>query len=219
MGTAQKSNQKIMTTKITVTALLTAVAIVLQYIEVPIPLVPSFLKLDFSDLPELIGSFVLGPQYGIIICLIKNLIHLPVSGSMFVGEFSNFILGAIFVFVAGMIYKYNKTKKGAVIGCVAGAMAMAALSVVTNYFVVYPVYAQLWAGGDMQVIVNMYKTILPYSDTLLKSLIIFNVPFTLFKGLADAVVAIIIYKPLSNMIVRMNTAFTKKRAPKAQKSR
>lgn len=219
MGTAQKSNQKIMTTKITVTALLTAVAIVLQYIEVPIPLVPSFLKLDFSDLPELIGSFVLGPQYGIIICLIKNLIHLPVSGSMFVGEFSNFILGAIFVFVAGMIYKYNKTKKGAVIGCVAGAMAMAALSVVTNYFVVYPVYAQLWAGGDMQVIVNMYKTILPYSDTLLKSLIIFNVPFTLFKGIADAVVAIIIYKPLSNMIVRMNTAFTKKRAPKAQKSR
>ena len=219
MGTAQKSTQKIMTTKITVTALLTAVAIVLQYIEVPIPLVPSFLKLDFSDLPELIGSFVLGPQYGIIICLIKNLIHLPVSGSMFVGEFSNFILGAIFVFVAGMIYKYNKTKKGAVIGCVAGAMAMAALSVVTNYFVVYPVYAQLWAGGDMQVIVNMYKTILPYSDTLLKSLIIFNVPFTLFKGIADAVVAIIIYKPLSNMIVRMNTAFTKKRAPKAQKSR
>lgn len=102
---------KIMTTKITVTALLTAVAIALQYIEVPIPLVPSFLKLDFSDLPELIGAFVLGPQYGIIICLLKNLIHLPVSSSMFVGEFSNFILGAIFVFVAGIIYQYNKTKK------------------------------------------------------------------------------------------------------------
>ena len=70
MRTAQNS-QKIMTTKITVTALLTAVAIALQYIEVPIPLVPSFLKLDFSDLPELIGAFVLGPQYGIIICLLK----------------------------------------------------------------------------------------------------------------------------------------------------
>ena len=52
MRTAQ-NNQKIMTTKITVTALLTAVAIALQYIEVPIPLVPSFLKLDFSDLPAL----------------------------------------------------------------------------------------------------------------------------------------------------------------------
>lgn len=179
MRTAQNS-QKIMTTKITVTALLTAVAIALQYIEVPIPLVPSFLKLDFSDLPELIGAFVLGPQYGIIICLLKNLIHLPVSSSMFVGEFSNFILGAIFVFVAGIIYQYNKTKKGALIGCVAGAFAMAVLSVVTNYFIVYPVYAELWAGGDMNVIVNMYKLLLPSSDTLLKSLIIFNVPFTLF---------------------------------------
>lgn len=218
MGTAQKSTQKIITTKITVTGLLTAVAVALQYIEVPIPLVPSFLKLDFSDLPELIGSFVLGPQYGVIICLLKNLIHLPVSGSMFVGEFSNFILGAIFVFVAGMIYKFNKTKKGAVIGCIAGAAAMAVLSVVTNYFVVYPVYAQLWAGGDMNVIVNMYKTILPYSDTLLKSLVIFNVPFTLFKGIVDAIIAIIIYKPLSNVIGRMNTAFSKKRSAKAEKA-
>lgn len=218
MGTAQKSTQKIMTTKITVTALLTAVAVALHYIEVPIPLVPSFLKLDFSDLPELIGSFVLGPQYGVIICLLKNLIHLPVSGSMFVGEFSNFILGAIFVFVAGMIYKFNKTKKGAIIGCIAGAAAMAVLSVATNYFVVYPVYAQLWAGGDMNVIINMYKTILPYSDTLLKSLVIFNVPFTLFKGIVDAIIAIIIYKPLSNVIVRMNTAFSKKRSSKAEKA-
>ena len=218
MGTAQKSTQKIMTTKITVTALLTAVAVALQYIEVPIPLVPSFLKLDFSDLPELIGSFVLGPQYGVIICLLKNLIHLPVSGSMFVGEFSNFILGAIFVFVAGMIYKFNKTKKGAIIGCISGAAAMAVLSVATNYFVVYPVYAQLWAGGDMNVIINMYKTILPYSDTLLKSLVIFNVPFTLFKGIVDAIIAIIIYKPLSNVIVRMNTAFSKKRSSKAEKA-
>ena len=209
MRTAQNS-QKIMTTKITVTALLTAVAIALQYIEVPIPLVPSFLKLDFSDLPELIGAFVLGPQYGIIICLLKNLIHLPVSSSMFVGEFSNFILG--------VIYQYNKTKKGALIGCVAGAFAMAVLSVVTNYFIVYPVYAELWAGGDMNVIVNMYKLLLPSSDTLLKSLIIFNVPFTLFKGIVDAVIAMIIYKPLSNMIVRMNTAFTKKRNSKAEKA-
>lgn len=211
MGTAQKSNQKIMTTKITVTALLTAFAVALQYIEVPIPLVPSFIKLDFSDLPELIGSFVLGPQYGVLICFLKNLIHLPVSNSMFIGEFSNFILGAIFVFVAGIIYKYNKTKRGAIIGCIVGATAMAALSIATNYFVVYPVYAQLWVGGDMNIIVSMYKALLPCSDTLLKSLIIFNVPFTLFKGLIDAMIAIIIYKPLSNMIVRMNTTFTKKR--------
>lgn len=201
-----------MTTKITVTALLTAVAVALQYIEVPIPLVPSFLKLDFSDLPELIGSFVLGPQYGVIICLLKNLIHLPVSGSMFVGEFSNFILGAIFVFVAGIIYKYHKTKKGALVASICGALAMAVVSVVTNYFIVYPMYAQLWAGGDMNVIINMYKALLPVSDTLLKSLVIFNLPFTFGKGIVVAAITMFIYKPLSNLIVKMNNSFNKRKS-------
>ncbi len=205
------TTNKLMTTKLTVTAMLTAVAVVLQYIEVSIPIVPSFLKLDFSDIPELIGSFVIGPLWGVIICLLKNLIHLPFTGSVGVGEFSNFILGAIFVFVAGMIYKYNKTKKGALIACISGALAMAVLSIATNYFIVYPVYAQLWAGGDMNVIINMYKALLPASDTLLKSLLIFNVPFTFCKGFIVAAVTMFIYKPLSYMIVKMNNAFNKKK--------
>ena len=205
------TTNKLITTKLTVTAMLTAVAVVLQYIEVSIPIVPSFLKLDFSDIPELIGSFVIGPLWGVIICLLKNLIHLPFTGSVGVGEFSNFILGAIFVFVAGMIYKYNKTKKGALIACISGALAMAVLSIATNYFIVYPVYAQLWAGGDMNVIINMYKALLPASDTLLKSLLIFNVPFTFGKGFIVAAVTMFIYKPLSYMIVKMNNAFNKKK--------
>ncbi|MCH5296622.1 MAG: ECF transporter S component [Ruminococcus sp.] len=205
-----KTTSKLITTKLTVTAMLTAIAVVLQYIEVSIPIVPSFLKLDFSDIPELIGAFVIGPIWGVAICLLKNLIHLPFSGSVGVGEFSNFILGAIFVFVAGMIYKYHKTKKGALVASIIGALAMAVLSIVTNYFIVYPVYAQLWAGGDMNVIINMYKALLPASDTLLKSLLIFNVPFTFGKGLVVAAITMFIYKPLSNMIVKMNNSFNKK---------
>ena len=63
-------------TKIAITAMLTAVAVVLQYIEMPVPFVPSFLKIDFSDIPELIGAFVISPIYGVIICLLKNIIHL-----------------------------------------------------------------------------------------------------------------------------------------------
>ncbi|MGN1433152.1 MAG: ECF transporter S component [Ruminococcus sp.] len=210
MSTIKNNQEKTKITKLTVTAMLTAIAVVLQYIEVSVPLVPSFLKLDFSDIPELIGAFVISPMYGVIICFLKNLIHLPMTSSVAVGELSNFILGAVFVFVAGMIYKRNKTKKNALIASLTGAIAMAVLSVVTNYFVVYPVYAQLWAGGDMQVILNMYKAILPASDTLLKSLIIFNLPFTFVKGIIVAIVTMIIYKPLSNLIVRMNNSFSKK---------
>ncbi len=209
-----KANSKLAVTKITVVSMLSAVAIVLQYLEVSVPLVPSFLKLDFSDIPELIGSFVIGPLYGVLICLIKNIVHLPFTNSVCVGEFSNFLLGAVFVFVAGIIYKYKKTKKGAMIACFAGAAAMAAISIVSNYFIVYPVYAQLWAGGDMNVIINMYKAILPYCDSLIKSLVIFNLPFTFVKGIIVAAITMVVYKPMSGMIVRMNDSFNKRKESK-----
>ncbi len=205
------SRDKTKTTKLTITAMLTAVAVVLQYIEVSVPLVPSFLKLDFSDLPELIGAFVIGPFYGVLICLLKNLIHLPFSSSVGVGEFSNFLLGAVFVFTAGMIYKHKMTKTGALLACIVGAFVMAAVSVITNYFVVYPVYAQLWAKGDMGIIIGMYQAILPSCDTLLKSLLIFNLPFTFVKGIAVSVITMLIYKPLSNMFVRLNASLNNKK--------
>ena len=209
-----KTNTKCLTTKLVVTAMLVAVAFVLQYFEVSFPLVPSFIKLDFSDVPELIGSFAIGPMYGVIISAVKNILHLPFGSSMAVGELSNFILGAAFSFIAGMVYKYCKNRKGAAVGAILGALAMALISIPSNYFVVYPVYAQLWAGGDMNVIINMYKTILPLSDTLLKSLLIFNVPFTFVKGIIVAVITFIIYKPLSNVIYKMNTTFNKKKIDK-----
>ena len=87
---------------ITGTAMLTAVAVGLQYVEIAIPIMPSIIKLDFSDLPELIGAFAYGPLAGVIIALLKNLIHMAVSQSGFVGELSNFLLGASFALVAGL---------------------------------------------------------------------------------------------------------------------
>ena len=99
-----KQSTKIRT--VTGTAMLTAVAVGLQYIEISIPIMPSFIKLDFSDLPELIGAFAYGPIAGVLIALLKNLIHMAVSQSGFVGELSNFLLGASFSLVAGLLY-YN----------------------------------------------------------------------------------------------------------------
>ena len=200
------------TTKLVITAMLTAVAFVLQYIEVSIPIVPSFLKLDFSDIPELIGAFVIGPLYGVIICFVKNLLHLPFGSSAGVGELANFLMGAVFAFTAGIIYKHRKTKKNAMLACLSGAAAMAVMSVVINWFIVYPAYAQMWFGGDMNVIIGMYKTLLPASDTLMKSLLIFNLPFTFAKGIIDAIVTMFIYKPLSNLFVRMNHSLNKNKA-------
>ncbi len=208
MASATTSN-KTNVTKLVITAMLSAVAAALQYLEFSVPLVPSFLKLDFSDIPELIGAFVLGPVAGVLICLVKNLLHCAVSLSFGIGELSNFLLGAVFAFTAGLIYKHKKTKTGALIACLAGTLAMTGISVVTNYFIVYPVYAKMFGGMDN--ILNLYKAILPSTDSLLKALVIFNVPFTFVKGAIDAVVTMLIYKPLSKMFTKMNNSFAKKK--------
>ena len=110
--------------KLTVTAMLSAVAFVLMFLDFPIPmLMPSFVKMDFSDLPELLGAFALGPAYGVLISLIKNLIHLLLAGSTNgVGELCNFLFGAVFAWVAGFVYQRNKSRRTAVLGAVLGAV-------------------------------------------------------------------------------------------------
>lgn len=190
------------THNLTVAAMLSAVAFILMFIEFPIPmLIPAFIKMDFSDLPALLGAFALGPVYGVIISFMKNLLHIVIKGTSTacVGELSNFILGAIFSAVAGYLYKHHKSRKTAIIGAVAGAVAMAVLSVPSNYFVVYPAYVQFY-HMPLEAILGMYQAILPSANSLIKCLIIFNLPFTLVKGLLDAVLCMLIYKPLSPIL-------------------
>ena len=190
------------THNLTVAAMLSAVAFILMFIDFPIPmLIPAFIKMDFSDLPALLGAFALGPVYGVIISFMKNLLHIVIKGTSTacVGELSNFILGAIFSAVAGYIYKHHKSRKTAIIGAVAGAVAMGVLSVPSNYFVVYPAYVQFY-HMPLEAILGMYQAILPSANSLIKCLVIFNMPFTLVKGLLDAVLCVLIYKPLSPIL-------------------
>ncbi len=179
--------------------MLTAVGVILQYIEISIPIIPSFIKLDFSDLPELIGAFAYGPVAGVIICLLRNLIHMAATSSAGVGELSNFILGAVFSLVAGLIYKRFKTKKGAVIAGVSGAAAMALVSLPSNYFLIYPLYYSV-LGFPENAVLDMYQAILPSVENIFQALLIFNVPFTFVKALICAIVCMIIYKPLSPLL-------------------
>ena len=121
------------------------------------------------------------------------------------GELSNFILGAVFVFVAGLIYKRSKSRKSALIGSLVGAVAMALISIVANYFIVYPAYVVLY-NLPLEAIVGMYEAILggvahvPTGNALFNCLLVFNVPFTLVKGLLDVALCFLIYKPLSPLL-------------------
>lgn len=194
------SKKKIGTRQIAVTAMLSAVAFVLMYLEIAVPVMPAFVKFDFSDLPALIGAFALGPVYGVVIELIKNVLHLAVSQSMLIGELSNFILGAVFTFVAGLIYQMKKTKQRALIGGIAGAVVMGLVSIVSNYFLVYPVYVAAFFGGDESVCVAMYQAIVPSMKSLLQCLICFNLPFTIVKGLISVVITMLVYKKISPIL-------------------
>ena len=185
--------------KLAFCALFGALGFVLMLLEFPLPIIPSFVKLDFSELPALIVSFVYGPLYGILVCLLKNVLHLFVTTSAGVGEVSNFILGAIFVGVAGLIYKYNKNRKFALIGSLVGALVMAVISVVSNYFIVYPAFSVLY-GLPMPAIIGMYKAILSSVDGLFEALVIFNLPFNFAKGIIDAAICFLIYKKLSPIL-------------------
>ena len=187
--------------KLTVTAMLGAVATVLMFISFSVPLMPSFIKLDLSELPALIASFAFGPIWGVCVCAVKNLINVFFSTTGGVGELSNFLLGSTFVFYAGLMYKFIGGRKGALIGSVVGAACMAIISVITNYYVVYPVYTAIM---PMETILGMYRAINPNVETLWDALLWFNMPFTFFKGMCSVAITFLIYKRISPIIKGRN---------------
>ncbi len=179
-------------------ALLGAVGFVLMAIEISVPIMPVFIKLDFSELPALIAAFAYGPLYGAAVCLIKNLLHLFITNTAGVGELANFLMGVFFVVPAGLIYSKIKTRKGALIGSVTGAAVMGIACVFINLFVTYPIYYNLLMPEA--VILSLYQAILPSVDSIFKALIIFNLPFTFVKGVLVSVICFLVYKKLSPIL-------------------
>ena len=191
------SKSQVRTHKLVVTAMLSAIAAILMFLEFSIPIMPGFIKLDISELPALLASFSLGPFYGGAVCLVKNLINLTHTSTSGVGELCNFVLGLSFVVPAGLIYRKMKNRRGALIGALVGAIVMAVASVPINYFIMYPIYTIFM---PMEGIIGAYQLILPFVDNLLQCLMIFNMPFTFVKGMLDVLIAFLIYKPLSPLL-------------------
>ena len=192
-----KTTQRISTRKIAMTAVMAAVSTVLMFISFKLPFMPSFISLDFSDLPALIASFTLGPFSGMAVCFVKNLVNLTQSMTGGVGELSNFIISSAFVVPAGFIYRSRRNFASAAIGAVLGALFMAVLGLFSNYFLVYPIYTNIMS---MEAILGMYKAINPGVDNLWEALLMFNLPFTFCKGMISAVVTLLTYKKLEPVI-------------------
>ena len=188
--------------RVTIVSICAALATVLHILDFPLPfLAPEFYKLDFSELPALVASFVVSPVAGVAVCLVKNLINLFFTTTGGAGELCNFLMGVTMVLPAGLFYRYRKTRGGAIIACLLGSSVMAGVSLLINYYISYPVYAQVFA--PMDVILGAYQSLNPNVNDLWDALIWFNMPFTFVKGIVVSAITFVIYKPLSNALKKL----------------
>ena len=197
-----KKNKNSMTNtrKLVVTAMLSAIAAVLMIIEFPLPFIaPPFYKLDFSELPVLIGAFSLGPVAGVTIEAIKVVVNFLLNGSTTggVGEIANFVIGCSFVLPASLIYRHKKTKANAILSMVIGTVCMAVLGVFINAYVMIPIYSNFM---PIEQIIQMGKDIVPFIKDTLTFCIFCVAPFNLIKGVLISTITAFIYKPLSRVI-------------------
>lgn len=178
--------------------MLGAIALVLMFFEFPIPFIaPPFIKMDFSEIPVLVGTFAMGPLAGVLIELLKNLLNLVIHGTttMGVGELSNFIIGCAFVVPAGLFYRKKKTRVNALKGMAAGTLLMAAMGCLTNAFIMFPLYSTLM-GIPMDSFIAMGTAIHPVIDNMVSFVILCMVPFNLLKGIVISFITLLLYKRL-----------------------
>ena len=202
----EKTKRDTMVKTIALTGIMAALASVLMFLEFPLFFIaPDFLKFDFSILPALIVSFVFGPFYGIVVVGIKNLVHLSVSQTLGIGELADFIIGGIFVFSAGFVYRLNRTRKGALVGMASGTVVMATAAAFLNYFFLIPFFADLFIAAPISsteklgIIVGAFGQVFPAIDNLLKAVLYSIVPFNLIKGIIISVITFVVYKKISRL--------------------
>ena len=186
------------TRTITQIAMLGAVAGVLMNFEFPIPfLAPPFYQLDFSEIPVLVGSFAMGPLAGVMVELVKVLIHLVTKGTTtaLVGDIANFIVGCAFVVPAGLIYRFHyvKSRKHAVIGMAAGTILTTIVACVINAFVLLPAYGKAF-GMPIEAFIEMGGAVNGSVNSLLSFVALITAPFNLFKFTVISIVVFFIYK-------------------------
>ena len=179
--------------------MLSAIAFIMELLNISLPFLPDFLKMDLSDAPGLIAAFAMGPVQGILVCLVKNMLHILCSTSGGIGELCNFLLGAILVGGSGWFYKRNRKKEAAVTGSVIAAIFMSLFSVVLNYYLIYPYYIVVM-GLSKEAILLMYQVAVPGIDSLWEALLKVNMPFTFCKAIFSIWLGFAVYKRIWPML-------------------
>lgn len=193
--------EKNTTKKLVLTAVLGAISAILMILEFPMPLIPPFFKMDFSELPVILGGFIMGPLNGALIAAIKVVLNLLLNGTTTagIGELANLLYSLGYMFPAVLIYHKIRTKKGAVISLTAGTVITSIISVIMNLAVTFPLYGKLM-GIDLPAIVDMCAAVNPYVKDMISLMIFSILPFNLFKYGVTSIIAFLLYKKLSTAV-------------------
>ncbi|SEP45055.1 ECF transporter S component [Propionispora vibrioides] len=173
--------------------LLAAVATLLMFFEVPVPMLPAFLKLDISELPAVIAVFSLGPVAGVLVDLIKNMLHIAGTQTAGIGELANFLVGVAFLVPAGLVYRRHSCYQGALLALTAGSVTMVAAASLLNYFVLIPLY-QAVLHFPLEQVIAMGSAANPHIVDLKTFVTLAIAPFNAIKGLVIAVFTLLLYR-------------------------
>ena len=182
-------------------AMFSAVVAVLMIFDFPIPIAPSFMKIDLSEVPIMIIAYMLGPISGIISVFLKIIIKLilKTTSTYFVGEIANFISAVSFIVPSSLLYKKNKNIKIAIISLIFGIFISSVVSTFFNAFILFPFYINNMGYG-YETLINMYKNINPNLDSMLKIMLLSVFPFNIIKYTIVSIIIFFIYKKISKVI-------------------
>ena len=161
---------------VTLIGVFAAISTILMYIELPIPFMPPFLKIDLSGVPILIMGFMYGPLPAIYVTCIKDIIHMFSSQTGCVGELADIIILSCFAVVSSALYRRNPTTKGVALSVAAGAVTITVVGALANRFMLIPFYSQIM---PLQAIIDACHAVNPMIDSINAYVIFGAAPFVI----------------------------------------
>jgi len=180
---------------------------VLYFIKFPLPIFPSFLEIQFSILPAIIGGFSMGPLGGVLIVFVKFLMSLPFSKTAYVGDFADLIIGGITVLVTSLVYHKYKTKKGGLIALLWGSLAWIVAGVLANYFILVPAYLKLFFNDDLEGFLQLCRVVIRdinADNYMMKYIVYAVIPFNAIIAVVVSTVTFLVYKKISNFLRKLD---------------
>ncbi|WP_342600837.1 ECF transporter S component [Psychrobacillus sp. FSL H8-0483] len=179
-------------------AMLSSISFVLMLLAFPLPVLPAYLKVDFSDIPALIAAITMGPIAGVLVAFLKNVLDWLFAGSptgVPVGHMANFVTSILFLTPVYLIYRKVTSSKGIAFGLGAGTISMAFGMSILNYYVFLPMYSY-FLNFPMETGTALFNTI------------IFGIlPFNLIKGILVTIVMIVLFKRMKPLLDKVTHSF------------